>query len=181
MNILVIALGCTTLIGMETNEQWIQVEGTNGFYEVSNTGHVRAMFFRNRVAFFKRIKVLAKLNGKDGYHLVNMFQKTYSLARVVAKHFIPNPENKPQVNHKNGIKTDNRVENLEWATVNENRMHAFETGLTPRHLQALGPDDIRAIRIRLLSEPELKIASDYGVCQKTVNNIKNGKTWSHVI
>lgn len=139
------------------------------------------MFFRNRMTCFKRIKVLAKLNGKDGYHLVSMFQKTHSLARVVAKHFIPNPENKPQINHKNGVKTDNRIENLEWVTVNENRMHAFETGLTPRHLQALGPDDVRAIRARLGKEPEWKIAKDYGVCHQTVNNIKTGRTWSHVV
>lgn len=63
---------------------------------------------------------------KDGYLRCTLKYKNVQVHRVVAKKYIPNPENKPCVNHKNGIKDDNRIENLEWVTYSENEQHSYD-------------------------------------------------------
>ncbi len=81
--------------------------------------------------FSKRKKL--KQSKRNGYLCVSLcnngFSKSFNVHRIIAEAFIPNPENKPQVNHINGIKTDNRVENLEWVTQSENTIHALSIGL----------------------------------------------------
>lgn len=107
-------------------EIWRDVIGYEGFYQVSNYGRIKS--FKGKTERLLTVdtknhayaKVLLSKNGCG---------KTLLVHRIVAKTFIPNPENKPEVNHKNGNKYDNRVENLEWMTCSENTKHAFDTGL----------------------------------------------------
>ena len=96
--------------------------------------------------------------------------------RLVAEAFVPNPENKPQVNHINGVKTDNRAVNLEWATAAENNYHARSVLGSGKFFTA---DEVAAIRND--SRKQREIAKDYGVTQKTISKIKTGKNYSWVI
>ena len=81
----------------------------------------------------KRKKLIKLQLDKDGYLVVQLWKnskaKKFKMHRLVAMAFIPNPENKPQVNHINGIKYDNSIENLEWVTQSENMLHAYKTNL----------------------------------------------------
>lgn len=118
-------------------EIWKDIPGYEGRYQVSDMGRVRSLEYHNAKGV-KRIGILKPAKDANGYLRCALSKNnkliTYKVHRLVAMAFIPNPNNFPQVNHKNGIKTDNRVENLEWCDYSMNISHAYANGLIPRHI-----------------------------------------------
>jgi hypothetical protein len=108
--------------------------------------------------------------------------------RVLAKVFIPNPENKKEVNHKDGNKLNNKLSNLEWVSPRENMKHAFKIGIKShrgeKHPGAkLSGEQVREIR-KLAKAGKLKqakIGEKFGILQTTVSEIKSGRLWPHIV
>lgn len=114
---------------------------------------------------------------KDGYLRVNVWSenKWLRVHRLVAEAYVPNPDNKPYVNHKDGNKWNNHYTNLEWVTAKENVIHAFQTGLSNSvrkyNLSDAAIADIKSKRIS-----QRKLATLYGVTRAVVVNIQSGRS-----
>ena len=159
----------------------VTVKGFEGLYTVDEFGRVYSV--RNE-RFLNPTKV------ESGYlhvHLLNRGKgKCVRLHRLVAEHFIPNPHGYKQVNHKNGVKTDNRASNLEWCNARYNMQHAKETGL----FKVSGEDnpsakltwkDVRQIRSEYVrgsvEHGTVALARRYNVSNVMIGKIVRGECW----
>ena|ERR1700689_1525336 len=162
-------------------ENWKPIPEFSGHYEASDQGQIRRILGKIR-------KLRAK---REGYLYVNLCVhgkiQTRYVHRLVATTFIPNPENKPEVNHKDGNKQNNAVTNLEWATISEQAIHAFEKGLrvsskgSKQGMSKLKEADIPEIFYLSrsgLSQPE--IARNFGVSRSLIGWVLLRKGWKHV-
>lgn len=117
-----------------TEEIWRDMIGYEGRYQVSTRGQIRSILSNHGRAQQKIIKLFIYSNSSN-YLYAQLWIKDKkhieAAHRAVAKAFVPNPGNKPMVNHKDGDKQNNRPDNLEWVTCSENALHAYATGLNP--------------------------------------------------
>ena len=158
------------------------VVGYENFYSVSSDGMVYSKRGRSP-------GVMIHIRKKKGYLAVRLSvgkkHKSRLVHRLVAQAFIPNPLEKPQVNHKDGIKNNNSVTNLEWVTNSENAAHAVSCGLIK-----IGEQHPRAKLTKKKIEEILlldrqghsanQIAQSFGISKYTVRAILGGKSWTHV-
>jgi len=174
-------------------EEWKDIERYEGFYQISNLGCVKSLGGWCGTAKRKE-KIRSTSLTHDGYVKVRLIHqekdKTVRLHRLVAEAFIPNPENKSTVNHKDGNKQNNEVSNLEWADRTEQMIHAYGLGLKTSRIGSenanskLTDQEVREIRTAYVPQSKefgtVALGKKYGVTNRVIGLIVNGKAYKNV-
>lgn len=161
-------IGITT----DKSEIWKDIEGFNGKFAISNKGRVlsKARDVSNCTGtIHKKDYILKQRTDYKGYMRIDLGnKKMLAVHRLVAKAFIPNPEGKPQVNHIDGDKTNNNVENLEWCTNQENQLHAVRMGLNDHSKYDSGKPKRKVLQIDMKTNEVIKIFNSISEAAKAV-------------
>lgn len=178
-------------------EMWADIPGYEGWYQVSTWGVVRSVdrtiFYEDgRIQKHRGKTMSTSSKGKNKYAVVGLCKNRKTrfeyVHRLVAMTFIPNTENKREVNHKDGNKRNNRLTNLEWTSSSENKRHAVAAGVlfNPRPKRGreaggkLTDDAVRFIRAESGKRSTRELARLFGVCRRTIVSVIRGNTWGHV-
>jgi hypothetical protein len=175
-------------------EIWKDIKGFEGIYQVSDLGNIKSL---NRIdvrGLNRKGKAKRGRINRYGYIQVQLWKNgksiDKSLHRLVAEAFIPNPQNKPEVNHKDGDKQNNSVDNLEWSSSKENIEHAVNNGLRKTNGENNGrailtKEDVEYIRkIYKFRDKEFggkALAEKFGVGQTTISHIIKNESWKDVV
>jgi len=172
-------------------EIWKDILNYEGYYQISNYGRVKSLkrSYYTGGKWEERIyKVRLTNNGYEYARLSkNNKRKNYPIHRLVAIHFIVNPKNKPEINHIDGVKNNNYVNNLEWCTSSENKRHAFKIGLNnnkgEKHFASkLTQNEVDTIRQKLSNGVRgIDLSNEYNVAQSAISKIKHYKLWKNTI
>lgn len=166
-------------------EQWRDVIGFDSIYKISDLGRVKSLKFNKE-------RILTQIKTTGGYLDVGLHKNKYfkkerlKVHRLVAIAFIPNPENKPEVNHKKGFTKYNVMSQLEWVTSTENQLHAYRTGLRTSlkgnkvNSCKLNEKDVLKIRRIGNSISKAEIARMFGVTDVNIGCILRRITWKHI-
>jgi hypothetical protein len=159
-------------------EIWKGVKGSDGKYQISNFGNVRNNFrpMIPQLHHYGYYKVRLTING---------IRKGYFVHRLVGIAFIDNQENKKCINHIDGNKTNNSLNNLEWVSYSENMIHAYKTKLQTDKSGVnngrckITEDDV--VYIRISCEHDTILASRFNLSRVTIRNIRLRKLWKHIL
>lgn len=170
-------------------EIWKDVVGHEGFYQVSNLGQVKSLPRTVNNKFYSGKVLSTKNSNPKQYEKTSLHDsgasRYYKVHQLVARAFIPNPDNKREVNHIDGNKHNNKVDNLEWVTSKENKEHNHKLGITrigERHQNSiLNEDTVKQIKLMLKDGiSQTVIARHFNLKTYMVNNIKRENTWKYL-
>jgi len=172
------------------SKTWRDVEGFDGIYQVSSTGEVRSRFkrgARKNLLGDGAFCTLKPSHTRNGYSIVHLYngtsRRTLQIHTLVADAFIPKADGRPIVNHINGDKADNRVENLERVTARENSIHAYRMGLTPKPPIKRKLNDQEVLEIFRQTGPmseNASLAERFGVDKSVIWRIRNGHRYGYI-